>query len=216
MPNRPAPPLVSEAEIVRLVNAVPESITTVPTRSGSHIVLGARFLDTLFRWVLANAASPEAPSEPRTIRVGREEDEIVAHGHIHVERMSDRHIWANLGGVSFDFSVRGKKLVWAVQLADGWSGIERELKLNAEPASPRDGREQDGARLDWLEKWAKHEGDVMLGWSRADSDYDEFKGETFRWPESFYAIADDQEGQPYTSLRAAIDAARAAPHPTGD
>lgn len=81
------------------------------------------------------------------IRVGREEDEIVAYGHIHVERMSDRHIWANLGGVSFDFCVVKGKLVWRTQLPDGWDGIERELRLARLNALPPDVRMVDALNL---------------------------------------------------------------------
>lgn len=77
--------------------------------------------------------APDALREARLsqpsprIRVGEEEDEVVAYGYIHVERMSDKHIWANLGGVSFDFAVVKGKLVWTAQEADGWAGIERDL-----------------------------------------------------------------------------------------
>lgn len=68
--------------------------------------------------------------------------------------------------------------------------------------------EGDVQRLDWLEAQSRERESLMLGWNRADGDHNEFTGESFDWPESFFAIYEDQEGQPFNTLRAAIDAAR--------
>jgi len=79
-----------------------------------------------------------AAREGEAVRIGEEEDEIVTHGVIHLERMSDRHIWANLGGVSFDFVAVKGKLVWRVQGME-WADLPRAYAAiaatNPAPAS---------------------------------------------------------------------------------
>jgi hypothetical protein len=65
----------------------------------------------------------------------------------------------------------------------------------------------DTERMDWLERRVKADGDILCGWLRADSEYDEFKGKHFEWPETFWCGGEEQDGQPFASLRAAIDAA---------
>ena len=76
-------------------------------------------------------------------------------------------------------------------------------------AAPRERTEgEDSARLDWLERQARERESLLLGWNRADGDHNEFTGASCDWPESFFAIYEDQEGQPYATLRSAIDAAR--------
>jgi len=42
------------------------------------------------------------------------DDEFVAHGHIHVERMGDHHIWMNLAGVAMDLSAP-EPIHWSTQ-----------------------------------------------------------------------------------------------------
>ena len=75
--------------------------------------------------------------------------------------------------------------------------------LQAENARLR----EDAARLDWLERIARQDDSVMLGWSRADSDYNEFSGESYNWPASFWAIT-EENAREHATLREAIDAAR--------
>ena len=77
-----------------------------------------------------------------------------------------------------------------------------------------DALREDARRLDWLEAQARTRESLLVGWNRADGDHNEFTGESFDWPASFYAIDEDQEGQPFATLRAAIDAAR-TPTPEG-
>lgn len=102
-------------------------------------------------------------------------------------------------------------------------GIRRKAELAkalaALPSAPRE-REvtPDTKRLDWLEREAREQGLVALGWEREDSDWDEYSGKTIKWPETFYVNDEAQDGQPFIALRGAIDAAmsRAALSPSPD
>jgi len=66
----------------------------------------------------------------------------------------------------------------------------------------------DVDRLDWLERRVKDDDNVTLGWSKADSEYDEWSGRTLRWPESFWVDDETNVEPPHATLRDAIDAAR--------
>ena len=43
------------------------------------------------------------------------DDEIVANGYFHMERMNDNHIWFNIGGFTFDLTAIGDMLKWTNQ-----------------------------------------------------------------------------------------------------
>ena len=58
-----------------------------------------------------------------------------------------------------------------------------------------------------LEKRARKDESVVVGWSRADADYDEFRNESIDYPAHFWAIAEDSDFTHPTSLAAAILAA---------
>lgn len=99
------------------------------------------------------------------------------------------------------------------EIGDYWCQVATELteeveQLRAQLAAAR----ADGERLDWLEAKARKQGDIMLGWSRADHDYDEWAGRPISWPATFWVGSEDAvDGQPpHAALRHALDAARAA------
>ena len=93
---------------------------------------------------------------------------------------------------------------------ESWPDLYETYTIPLYAAAPRERTEgEDSARLDWLERQARERESLLLGWNRADGDHNEFTGASCDWPESFFAIYEDQEGQPYATLRAAIDAARA-------
>lgn len=93
----------------------------------------------------ASGAGTPAPAPTTDYRVGEEDDEIV-FGDFHMERMSDKHIWFSVGGVSFDLhaiSVKGRvKLVWHTQVPAGWSGIAAEFAQQGASPAPAPSREK--------------------------------------------------------------------------
>jgi hypothetical protein len=75
---------------------------------------------------------------------------------------------------------------------------------------------EDAARIDWLEQRTKLDEAVVLGWSRADHDYDEFSGRNIVWPESFWVDDESAVEPPHLTLRDGIDSRRAVlPLPDG-
>jgi len=65
---------------------------------------------------------PPRERENAITYVGAPEDEIVGYGHVHVERMNDGHIWANLCGIAFDFYAKRGKIRWVPQATE-WDAI---------------------------------------------------------------------------------------------
>jgi hypothetical protein len=66
----------------------------------------------------------------------------------------------------------------------------------------------DAERLDWLEAQAQLRECMPLGWTPAGSEFYDGSGEFVQWPATYWCGDEAQEGQPFTTLRAAIDAAR--------
>lgn len=67
---------------------------------------------------------------------------------------------------------------------------------------------RDRERMDWLESKARNDEAVTCGYAREDSEFDEWAGKDRHWPATYYVNDEAQSGQPFTTLRAAIDAAR--------
>lgn len=70
---------------------------------------------------------------------------------------------------------------------------------------------EDTKRLDWLEARARRDESVEVGWCPAGFEPGEYGVNLSSWSGGYYAIACDADGlYDHPTLRAAIDAARAA------
>ncbi len=56
-------------------------------------------------------------------------DDEISFGPLHMERMSDEHIWFRIGDATFDLYAVGGKLAWVPQnTRDSWQRAEEQLE----------------------------------------------------------------------------------------
>jgi hypothetical protein len=81
------------------------------------------------------------------------------------------------------------------------------MELARRAAAALRAAEADTARLDWLERTAKAQGEVRIGYTEAWSESGDYGSVLSEGPEEFW-VSDETNGNADPTLRAAIDAAR--------